>query len=121
MRRWTVCLVNSLIPMVYTPYMSARLILWEKHILRDGSIVEMLIWQLPRRSPERPHGIKSRLYHGSAEGRCFVRYDNELVKGDHRHYGGREASYRFLDVETLLQDFLNDVAKARRTTNEKEN
>lgn len=40
-------------------------------------------------------------------------YDNERPKGDHRHAGGIERVYRFTDVETLVRDFLTDVARWR--------
>lgn len=95
--------------------MAARPLFREKHVLPDGSIIEMVIWQLPRRTADRPHGIKYRLYYGSADGRCLVRYDNETGKGDHRHDEERESPYPFVDVETLVSDFLGDVARARRS------
>ena len=31
---------------------------------------------------------------------CVVRYDNEKGKGDHKHVGTHESSYRFIDMET---------------------
>ena len=101
--------------------MPAQLIHREKHVLSDGSVVEMVIWQLPESTPSQPHGIKYRLYYGTKEGHSLVRYDNESGKGDHRHYEDREDTYRFIDVETLVQDFLADVARVRRLDDEKEN
>lgn len=95
--------------------MAAKPLLREKHIFGDGSIIEMVIWRVPKATPDRPHGIKYRLYFGSADGECLVRYDNELGKGDHRHYGARETGYRFMNVETLMSDFLADVARTRRS------
>jgi hypothetical protein len=96
--------------------MAARPIFREKHFLSDGSVVEMVIWQLPRLSPDRPHGIKYRLYFGLANGTALVRYDNESGKGDHRHYrDSGEQPYVFVDVETLIKDFLVDVANAGRS------
>ena len=80
----------------------------------DGAVREMILWQLPGRAPDRPHGVKYRLYYGLADGTCLVRYDNESGKGDHRHYRGKEQAYRFSSVETLVQDFLADVAKLRK-------
>jgi hypothetical protein len=44
----------------------------------------------------------------------MVRYDNETGKGDHRHEGDREEPYAFTDVETLVADFLADIARVRR-------
>ena len=34
----------------------------------DGAIREMILWQLPTRTPDRPHGLKYRLYYGRADG-----------------------------------------------------
>ena len=94
--------------------MKATLLLRQRHVLGDGSLVEMVLWQLPEQTPDRPHGLKYRLHYGLADGSCVVRYDNETGKGDHRHYGDREEAYTFKDVETLLADFLADVARARK-------
>lgn len=86
----------------------ARLIYHDKARLENGSIVEMKIWKLPGATPERPHGLKYSLYFGRG-GRRIVGYDNERGKGDHRHIGDREEPYRFVDVPTLIADFLADV------------
>ncbi len=90
----------------------ARLIFRKKIVLPDGAIVEGVIWQLPERSPERPHGLKYRLYYGRA-GIRLVGYDNERGKGDHRHVGEREEPYRFTSVEALWSDFMADVTRER--------
>ena len=94
--------------------MAARLLYREKYIYSDGSIREMILWQLPHRTPDRPHGLKYRLYYGLDDGTCLVRFDNESGKGDHKHVGSQEESYRFIDVEKLVADFLAEIAKARR-------
>jgi len=88
----------------------AELIYRDKAIFADGSILEMTIWRLPSTSSERKHGLKYSLYFGR-EGKRVVGYDNERGKGDHRHYGNREEAYRFVDVETLVADFMADVLK----------
>lgn len=78
---------------------------------RQGEvIVEMVVWRLPSASAERPHGLKYRLFCGTRD-ECFVRYDNETGKGDHRHYGRREESYRFESVDRLLEDFRSDCVR----------
>jgi len=78
---------------------------------RQGDlVVEMVIWALPSATEERPHSLKYRLFCGRFE-ECLVRYDNEAGKGDHRHYGNREESYRFESVERLLADFREDCAR----------
>lgn len=74
----------------------------------------MVLWQLPEKSAENPHGLKYRLYYGLADGTCLVRYDNETGKGDHRHRGDQEEPHQFEGVETLVADFLEDIEKARR-------
>jgi len=94
--------------------MRARLIYREKFIYADGAIREMVLWQLPEKTAEKPHRMKYRLYYGLADGTCIVRYDNETRKGDHRHIRGREEPYQFKDVETLVANFLEDIEKTRR-------
>lgn len=94
--------------------MRAKLIYREKYIYGDGAIREMVLWQLPKKTGDKSHGLKYRLYYGHADGKCIVRYDNETRKGDHRHMKGQEEPYKFIDVETLVADFLKDIEKARR-------
>ena len=94
--------------------MAAKLIYWEKYIYSDGAIREMVLWQLPLKSQDRPHGLKYRLFYGLTDGTSLVRFDNESGKGDHKHIGSREESYHFIDVETLVADFLAEIEKARR-------
>lgn len=91
--------------------MKAQRIFYDKAVLADGSIVEMTIWQLPRASAERPHGLKYSLFFGR-DGQRIVGYDNERGKGDHKHIGDREAWYCFVSVEQLVADFLADVERA---------
>ena len=92
--------------------MKARRIFHDKAIFPDGAIVEMTIWQLPETSVERPHGLKYSLYYGR-HGRRLVGYDNERGKGDHKHVLEMEYGYAFIDVDTLVADFLADVERIR--------
>ena len=85
--------------------MPAKLLYHQKFLYPDGAIREMVLWQLPKPTKDRPHDLKYRLYYGLADGICMVRYDNETGKGDHRHEGNREEPYAFMDVETLVADF----------------
>ena len=78
----------------------------------DGAIVEMSIWIVPDSVPGSSHAFKYRLYYGYP-GRRVVGYDNERGKGDHRHVGDQDESYRFSNVEALIADFLSDVKRAR--------
>jgi len=93
--------------------MKANLIIDRKVVFPDGAILQMVVWRLPERDPERPHGLKYRFYYGLANGDCMVRYDNERGKGDHRHLGNTEEPYEFSDIETLVADFLADVSRVR--------
>ena len=69
-------------------------------------LIQMVLWQLPRPTKDRPHGLKYRLYLGRGD-QTLVRYDNEAGKGDHRHVGVHEAQfpYQFSSMERLLDDF----------------
>lgn len=70
--------------------------------------IEGVIWKVPEPVPPARHGYKYRLVY-VVHGERVVGYDNERGKGDHRHSGERETAYRFVDVPTLLKDFLRDV------------
>ena len=94
--------------------MRAKLIYHEKFIYADGAIREMVLWKLPNKTSDRPHGLKYRLYYGLSDGTCIVRYDNESGKGNHKHIKGKEKSYQFKDVETLVADFLAEIENARK-------
>jgi len=78
----------------------------------DGKFVEMVIWQVPKTVAGSRHGYKYRLFYGEP-GRRLIGYDNERLKGDHRHVEDREEPYPFADVETLVADFLADIARLR--------
>lgn len=93
--------------------MKATLVIDRKVVFPEGDLLQMVIWRLPETDGERPHGLKYRFYYGLSDGTCLVRYDNERGKGDHRHWGDHEEPYRFVDIETLMADFLSDVTKAR--------
>lgn len=88
--------------------MRARKVQEFREVLADGTIIEGVVWALPRPTSDRPHGYKYRLYCGRAD-RCLVRYDNETGKGDHVHYGREERPYRFVSLVRLIGDFHRDV------------
>jgi hypothetical protein len=98
--------------MVFNTMVKAVLVYQDKGLLPDGAIIEMKIWQLPEKSEERPHGFKYSLYYGE-DGKRIIGYDNERGKGDHRHYGDREEDYVFVSVDSLVNDFLQDVKNHR--------
>ncbi|CAN5817098.1 DUF6516 family protein [soil metagenome] len=92
--------------------MKAELYQRYKEVLPDGSFIEWVIWRLPRLNPERPHRMKYRLAY-IREGQRLVGYDNEQGKGDHKHIGNLQVPYRFVSIDQLLKDFLEDVRDAR--------
>lgn len=91
-------------------YMSAILLARAKEVRDDGSIVEIVIWEVPQPVVPCSHRFKYRLYYGAA-GVSRVRYDNERGKGDHRHIDEQEGEYEFKSVEQLLDDFRSDVER----------
>jgi len=62
-------------------------------------------------SPELPEGIRYSLCLVDLEnGAVVLLYDVHRGKSHHRHLRGEEASYGFVDEDTLLDDFFRDVA-----------
>ena len=90
-------------------YMKASLLARTKDVRSDGSIVEVVVWQISEPLPPSTHTYKYRLYYGIG-GVDRVRYDNERGKGDHRHIGGTEEDYNFTTIDQLLDDFERDIA-----------
>ena len=72
----------------------------------DGTIVEMVIWKVPKPVEGNLHAYKYRLFFGRP-GERIVGYDNERSKE------GREQPCEFKDVETLARDFFSDIERWR--------
>ena len=89
-------------------YMKAVLLARAKEVRDDGTIVEVVIWELPKPLEPCTHRYKYRLFYGRS-GQDRVRYDNEQGKGDHRHIQGRGSEYSFVSIEQLLDDFERDI------------
>jgi len=94
-------------------YMNARLITRIRDDRPDGSIVEMVIWEVPVPVPPGTHNFKYRLVY-IRNGRRIVGFDNERGKGDHMHLGGDEFPYTFTSIHQLIADFNHEV-KMRST------
>lgn len=73
-----------------------------------GGVIEVVVWTVPKPVPPSDHGFKYRLVF-VRDGERVVGYDNERGKGDHRHMGVVQKPYKFVDVPTLLADFMRDV------------
>lgn len=93
--------------------MAAELIADFKDVF-DSGIIQMVIWKVPTPVPPTTHGFKYRLVY-VVNGRRVVGFDNERGKGDHCHLDGVELPYEFTSIETLIEDFIREVDKRRRT------
>jgi len=92
--------------------MKARLLLDDRRDVADGRFAELTIWQVPQPVSASAHGFKYRLAF-VVDGVCVLRYDNEAGKGDHKHVGEVEVTYKFRTLDQLVEDFWNDVARWR--------
>jgi hypothetical protein len=90
----------------------AQLITRFKDVTADGSILEVVIWKVPKPVPPTDHGYKySAVY--VVDGVRIVGFDNERGKGDHCHLDGVEVPYVFTGVDQLIEDFIAAVAARR--------
>ena len=92
--------------------MAAQLITSIKNINPDGSILEVVIWKVPKPVPPTEHGYKYRAVY-VVDGVRIVGFDNERGKGDHCHIDGKELPYAFTGVDQLLEDFIATVETRR--------
>jgi hypothetical protein len=92
--------------------MAAQLITSIKNINPDGSILEVVIWKVPKPVPPTEHGYKYRAVY-VVDGVRIVGFDNERGKGDHCHMDGKELPYSFTGVDQLLEDFIAAVVTRR--------
>jgi hypothetical protein len=93
--------------------MSAVLLFRDKLVI-DGTITEVVVWQVSPPVEGCSHSFKYRLFFGLMDGKCMVRYDNERGKGDHRHFNGKEEIYTFETLSQLFRDFNADKDEWRR-------
>lgn len=80
----------------------------------NGAMVRMVIWEVPSPVPPSEHSHKYRLVY-LENGKRMIGFDNERGKGDHRHDGEIESPYRFVDVSTLIKEFIDAVRKRRKS------
>ena len=92
--------------------MAAQRITAIKNINPDGSILEIVIWKLPKPVQPTEHGYKYRAVY-VLDGVRIVGFDNERGKGDHCHLDGKELTYTFTSVDQLLEDFIAAVETRR--------
>ena len=79
----------------------------------ETAFAELVLWQVPKPVGGSTHEFKYRLAY-VVGGVCVVRYDNEVGKGDHRHFNGKESAYTFKTPDKLIADFQRDIARWNR-------
>lgn len=89
----------------------ARLILHDKQVEEDGSIIEVKIWSVPS-SSLYPGGVKYSLVYIQGGSR-MLGYDNAHGH-HHRHYLRKSEPYRFTNIQTLFRDFRRNLKRIRR-------
>ena len=90
--------------------MKATLIARTRIVHSADSFAELVLWRVRNPVLGSAHDFKYRLAY-VVEGVCVVRYDNEVGKGDHCHFGVAENSYRFTTPERLMVDFQKDIVR----------
>jgi predicted transcriptional regulator len=93
--------------------MKAQLVRHVKVVDELGNIVEVKMWKLADPTADRPHGYKYSLVY-VVNGERVIGYDNAEGRGDHRHFGKTERSYKFTSLKKLAEDFYDDVEKFKR-------
>lgn len=90
--------------------MKASLLARSRIVYSVKSFADLVLWRVPTAVSGSSHDYKYRLAY-VVDAVCVVRYDNEIGKGDHRHFGASESKYRFSTPGKLIADFQADIAR----------
>lgn len=90
--------------------MKATLIARTRVVYSARAFAELALWRVPKAVAGSDHEFKYRLAY-VVDAVCVVRYDNEVGKGDHRHFGSTENAYSFSNPERLMIDFQTDIVR----------
>lgn len=93
--------------------MKATLVARARIVYAENAFAELVLWKVPLPVAGSTHAFKYRLAY-VVNGVCVLRYDNEVGKGDHRYFGGKESDYSFTTPEALLAAFERDIARWSR-------
>jgi hypothetical protein len=93
--------------------MKAVLLLRTRIAYSETAFAELVLWRVPRPIAGSTHTFKYRLAY-VVDDVCVVRYDNEVGKGDHRHFAEKESAYNFETPDKLIADFQRDIARWNR-------
>ena len=89
-----------------------ELIKHEKITDELGNTVEIKMWRIPQSGKKNQPTFKYSLVY-IVNGKRVIGYDNAERKGDHRHYGNKEESYKFISLKKLAEDFYSDIEAYR--------
>ncbi|MBL7148180.1 MAG: hypothetical protein ISS82_05120 [Nanoarchaeota archaeon] len=84
-----------------------RLIVKNKFKTKEGDIIEIKIWKVPK-SKEFPNEIKYSLAF-IHKGERLIGYDNERTKGHHKHIRNKKIEIEFQDYIKLIKQFNEDI------------
>jgi len=90
--------------------MKATSLIDERVYFSERKFADIVIWLLPKPAMGSAHPFKYRLAY-VVDKQCVMRYDNEVGKGDHRHLGPRQTTYRFTTLKRLIADFDADIER----------
>jgi hypothetical protein len=90
--------------------MKAVKLICTRIIYSESAFAELVLWHLPEPLMGSLHLFKYRLAY-VVRGECVLRYDNEIGKGDHRHFDGKEGVYVFTTPEQFAADFQHDIER----------
>lgn len=93
--------------------MKALELLRTRIVYSQSAFAELVLWSVPDPVSGSAHAFKYRLAY-VVSGVCVVPYDNEVGKGDHRHFGDMETAYTFQSPEQLIADFERDIVRWNR-------
>ncbi|MDP3482678.1 MAG: DUF6516 family protein [Sulfuricella sp.] len=90
--------------------MNAHELIRRRVILTSDAFADLVVWQVAQPVSGCSHAFKYRLAF-VVKGVCVLRYDNEVGKGDHKHFGNDEMRYEFSNPRQLVADFMSDVRR----------
>jgi hypothetical protein len=93
--------------------MKAVELLRTRIVFTGSAFAEWVLWRVSSSVTGSAHEFKYRLAY-VVDSVCVLRYDNEVGKGDHRHFAGKQTAYAFTTVDKLIADFERDIARWNR-------
>ena len=90
--------------------MKAGQLVGTRIVSSELAFAELVLWRLPKPLKGSAHAFKCRLAY-VVRGEFVLRYDNELGRGDHRHFGKKESVCAFTTPDQLITDFQKNIAR----------